>query len=179
MPLFGNLFGANSDVIEQPMASVQDLPKLVLRPEQSSYAVTPGSSIVETQLDGGKSRRRTDIVNSASVVDVSWFLNQSQYQYIQSFFNRATAKGATPFLIDLILSQPSLEEFEATFVADSFVLDGVQGLSFEVSAQLEVVPIRDDEFDEIFLILFDNGKEVDFLNCLEQLANIDLKVCHD
>lgn len=148
------------------------LSKLTLRPEQATYAVGAPTGIVTTELDGGFSRSRRDIISSASIIDCTWFLNLDQFQYMKAFFNTRTNRGIDPFLIDLLLDQPYLVEYEAKFVPDSFKMVDPLGLSRKITAQLEVIPIDDPELDDVTIIFYEDN----MFNSLEQLANFDLNV---
>lgn len=144
--------------------------KLLLLPEQASYNFNPKNEVVSIDLEGGLSRSRKDVLGASAFVDCRWFLTSEQYQYFKAFYNLSAGRGALPFLIDLLLDQPFLEEFTAKFVADSFEMSDPRGLSFQVSAQLEVTPIIDEAFDEIILDSYINGS---FLDELEKLVNVD------
>lgn len=143
------------------------LQKLILPPEQSGYAVSATKDVITVELGGGFSRSRKDIVNSASIIDCRWTLNLEEYQYFRAFFNIVTKKGTLPFLIDLLLDQPYLEEYEAKFVPDSVRMSDPFGLSRVCTAQLEVIPLDPEEMGEGILLFFGN----DLLNQLEQFAN--------
>ena len=150
------------------------LEKLLLIPEQSSYRYGPDNSVITTTLDGGYSKSRTDLVNNASIVSCSWLLKDYHYQYFRAFFKAATDKGVFPFLIDLILDQPYLEEYEAKFIPESVQMDTPQGLMYTVTADLEVIPIADIEFAQGIVDAYTPGG-YDYLYNLEQLVNVDLE----
>lgn len=152
------------------------LPKLPFVPEKSSYSYKVNGDVVSVELDGGLPRKRRDIAGSASRIECTWFLLPHQYQYLMAFYRFNLKRGALPFLIDLLLEQPYLEEMKASFVADSLEMKQI-GLSFEVSAELEAVPVSSDDFDEIVTLFYDDKNEENPLwNQLEQLANFDLEV---
>jgi len=82
-------------------------------------------------------------------------------------------------LIDLYLDEPYLTEHEANFMPGTFGLVSQQGLSFTVSAQLEVMPISyDADYSESYVMMVTeygsiaNAKAM--TNSLEKLVNIDL-----
>jgi hypothetical protein len=152
------------------------LVKLPLPPEKSSYVYETAREVVSIKLDGGKSRKRKDLLNSASTVRCSWFLQPVEYQYFMAFYQSVTSRGATDFTIDLLLEQPYLEETTVCFISDSLSVKNI-GLSFEVSCELEVKLQNDIDFAEIVVLLYD-GKDgpLLFFNALEQLVNYDLDV---
>lgn len=150
------------------------LEKLPFVPEKSSYVYKTGKEVISEQLDGGLSRRRKDVAEAASIVECTWFLNPVDYQYFTAFYQFATVRGSRPFLVDLILDQPLLEERQAAFTENGFDVNQI-GLDFEVKTQLEVVSNQDNGFAEMVLILY--GQD-GYLNELEELVNIDLEIAN-
>lgn len=157
--------------------------KLNYPPEQAGYAVTDGTETVSIQLDGGLSRSRKDILNSSSLVNVSWLLSPSYYEYLRAFYKETTAggTGATPFLIDLILDEYVLTEHTAKFVPGSMTLAGMSGQSYKIQAQLEVEPIvYDDGYFLAIMALVDQfGDDAVvqaplMFNALEKLVTVDM-----
>lgn len=131
------------------------LSKFVLLPDNSQYSTIDGKEVVATQLDGGASRYRRDILGATSIVNAAWILGTNDYKYMRSFYRALTLKGAKPFLIDLILDEPTLTEHKAYFVPGSFQLTGQKGLTYWVSAQLEVYPAEIDyEYESAFAALY-------------------------
>lgn len=131
------------------------LSKFILPPDNSQYSVADGKEVVATQLDGGAARYRRDILGATSTVNVAWILGTNDYKYMRSFYRALTLKGAKPFLIDLILDEPTLTEHKAYFVPGSFQLTGQKGLTYWVSAQLEVYPAEIDyDYEAGFAALY-------------------------
>lgn len=130
------------------------LTKLALAPDNSSYSVTDGKEVVSVALDGGAGRYRHDILGASSFVSVQWVCDRTEYRYLRTFYSALVDKGATPFLIDLILDDPLPVEHKAYFVPGSMTLTGQKGLSYYVSAQLEVEPVGVSEDDISFALLF-------------------------
>lgn len=134
---------------------MMNLSKMVLSPDNSSYSVTDGEEVVTTKLDGGAARYRRDLLGSTSTVGVSWILRPDQFKYIRSFYRALTLKGSKPFLIDLILDEPTLTEHKAFFIPGSMQLTNQSGHTYYVSAQLEVYPAEIDYDAEVaFAALF-------------------------
>lgn len=121
-----------------------NLSKFVLPPDNSSYSAADGKETVATQLDGGAARYRRDILGATSTVNCSWILGPDEYKYLRSFYRALTLKGSKPFLIDLILDEPTLTEHKAYFIPGSVQLTGQKGLTYWVTAQLEVYPAEID-----------------------------------
>lgn len=147
--------------------------KLLLIPEQANYVVQPDNSVITVLLDGGYSRSRIDLVNSAARIQCSWRLKDGDYQYIRAFYHSATKKGVIPFLLDIVLDQPYLEEYEVKFVPDTFEASDPQGLTYEVQAELEVIPVNDEEFLDSIVEVYDPDGEYNF-DLLEKLVNVDI-----
>lgn len=153
------------------------LTKFIVRPDNSSYSATDGKEVVSVALDGGSSRYRRDILGASSAVNVQWVCNREEFHYIRAFFRALTGKGSLPFAIDLILDNPLPVEHKAYFIPGSMVLTGQRGLSYYVSAQLEVEPVDIDEDMEIdYVIMFNEfGDEASMLrgeDLLNELVNV-------
>ncbi len=133
------------------------LTKFIIPPENSAYSVTDGKEVVATQLDGGASRYRRDILGATSTVNVSWILGPDEYKYLRSFYRALTLKGAKPFLIDLILDEPTFTEHKSYFIPGSMQLTAQKGLTYWISAQLEVAPAEIDyEAEADFAVIYSN-----------------------
>lgn len=153
------------------------LSKLTLLPDNSAYTVQDGKEIVSVQLDGGASRRRRDVLGAASRVSCKWICDELEYKYLRAFYKTRIASGADSFLIDLILDEPSLVECRAAFVPNSMVLQDQKGLTYFVSAELEVIPnVADTVYDESLVTIFENYQQGSyvFLNTFEMLVNVQL-----
>lgn len=151
------------------------LPKLDLLPEKATYQYNINRDVVSTQLEGGLSRRRRDIAGSSSVIKCSWFLQPFQYQYFMSFYHFSVKRGANNFRIDLLLEQPYLEEMVASFIEESISMKQI-GLSYEVTADLEVVPIQIDDMAELVVLLYTPEGDNNVINLLEIFVNYDLEI---
>lgn len=116
------------------------LPKLAIPPDQDSYEAAPGSEVLSVKLDGGVSRSRRDFIGAAAGFRVQWTLTPTEYQYLDSFFKHIK-NGSLPFLIDLILDGPVMLEYTAKFVPGSYKLAKQSGLTYIVSAELEVASL--------------------------------------
>lgn len=149
-------------------------PKLNFPPESNGYSLSNGEDVVEIAVEGGLARRRMDYSQKPFSLDVSWIFDQQEYQYFKSFYNSAVKKGSLPFLIDLIVDNPFLEEYVTYFKTGSVLSSDPMGLSIQVSATLEVLRKNTTDFDAMVLLLNPGGN--DLLNLLEQLANYDLDV---
>lgn len=120
--------------------------KLLFRPTRDGYSAQRGQEVLAVQLDGGASRFRRDILNAPFRVTTSWQCNPEQYNYLNAFYRTATEHGSSPFEIDLFLDNADYVEYTAKFIPASFKLDSQSGLTYYVSAELEVEkPFDPDE----------------------------------
>ena len=150
------------------------LEKLELIPDQTGYKYGPDGSSITTKLDGGLSKSRLDHANSSAIVNCIWRLKDYNYQYLNAFYKAQTQKGSNPFLIDLLIDQPFIEEYEAKFVPDSWQpIESTAGLTFEVNAELEVVPVFDEEFAQGIVDTY-TPEGYAYLHNLEELIHIYL-----
>lgn len=152
---------------------------LDLVPNQEDYSVSYGNEVISTKLDGGASRYRRDIIGAASTVTVSWQLDDEDYQYLNAFYRSETENGSQPFLISLILDDALPTQRTAYFVPGSKTLNEVSGLTYYVSAELEVMPVQaNSDYDIAIVMLRDNygstSNSYAMFNAFEQLANVDL-----
>lgn len=128
--------------------------KFVIPPDNASYTFEPGSSVLSTKMMGGASRYRKDLINPTSKVSVNWTTDTDGYLYIRSFFRAIIEEGSLPFLIDLVLDEPGLTEHKAYFVPGSFRLNSQKGLTYSVSAELEVYQAAVPAFAKDFVYIY-------------------------
>lgn len=151
--------------------------KLALLPDRSSYTVKDGIEVISVQLDGGASRKRRDILGSTSRVTCKWVCNSASYKYLRAFYRTGTVSGSESFKIDLILDEAELEEFTASFVPGSMILQEQSGDYYSVVAELEVTPnVADSEYDNSYIALFESyGTQMSgLIDTLERVVNVEL-----
>ena len=149
--------------------------KFVIPPDNSAYSVTDGKEVIATQLDGGAARYRKDIIGATSTVNASWILGRDEYAYLRSFYRGITGKGATPFVIDLILDNYELTEHKVYFIPGSMQLTQQKGLTYWVSVQLEVTPNEDTDNGNFAYIYQDLGQNWQYwLDKLNVIVNESL-----
>lgn len=127
--------------------------KLILRPDRSGYSASIGGDVLSVRLAGGFGRYRRDFCKSTSTISCTWRLTSSRYKYFRSFYTSKINKGASPFLIDLILDDPEPLEYTAYIVPDTLQVTNPEFNIYEVSCELEVQPIDDydtGDFASIF-----------------------------
>ncbi|MEI7704985.1 MAG: hypothetical protein WCK73_10345 [Deltaproteobacteria bacterium] len=151
--------------------------KLTLTPDQASYVATPGVEFLSVPLDGGGARCRRDQVGSSARVEVVWTLGRSDYRSLLAFHQDSLDRGSAPFLIDLVIGGPDVEEHAAYFVPGSLGLKGKEGDTYAAVAQLDVFPIDylDDDIRALLLDLPQFGTEdMSWLfTGLSRVVNID------
>lgn len=135
------------------------LSKFIIPPDQAGYSVKDGNEVIATKLAGGASRYRRDIIGATSTVNVAWTIGPDEYRYIRAFYNAIAKKGAVPFSIDLILDRSELTEHKAYFIPGSMSMDGQKGLTYSISAQLEVYPVETLQDDLDFVAVYTAFKE--------------------
>lgn len=112
--------------------------KIPLIPSRASYQVgSPRGAVRSVELDGGASYMRRGVLNGARQVSVSFVLDPDEYDLLCGFYRIYLDKPQF-FLMDLIIDHADLEEYQITFVPDTFRLTSQAGLSYTVSATLEV-----------------------------------------
>lgn len=150
--------------------------KLKFIPTQASYSVAHGSTTVATSFQSGRPRYRLDVVNPNDIVNVRWVFKPLEFQVFNAFYDTKIASGSLPFLIDLIINEASLAEYEAHIVPDTLQITEVIGNLTIVTAQLDVKrsPV-DDEFNESLFMLYEEYGEgaQTILNLLDKLVNVD------
>jgi hypothetical protein len=126
--------------------------KFAIPPESESYSVKDGVSFVSVALEGGLSRRRADVINTASKAQVTWSFDRNEYDYFRAFFDTATMKGSLPFILELVVDKHYRQEYVCAFIEDTLELSEVSGHSYRVKADLEVIPKRPDHVGNQSLI---------------------------
>lgn len=123
--------------------------KLLVQPEAGSYAIEFPDNVLSTKLDGGASRYRRDIVGGSHVIPVTFRLNPEDFNYLLAFYREEAKEGAEPFTIDLFVKEAGLTTCTAHFVKNTFKLSEQSGLTYVVTAQLEVeLPYDPDQSDD-------------------------------
>lgn len=160
------------------------LTKFLIQPDAPAYTVSDGIETLQTQLNGGASRFRKDVLNSSYKVSVAWTFTRAKFQYFRGFYKSTTQSGAKPFLIDLMIDEADkLTEHEVHFIPGSVKTSQISGHMFKVEAQLEVKP--NEELDEGYfnyqVLLYEIYGENMFgqdlsgvFNALEQLVTVDI-----
>lgn len=112
--------------------------RLLLRPDSASYSVQFAEEAVRVQLEGGRGRYRSDVLNGSDRVTAQWTLDRNEYDYFMAFYRSIANHGATTFQLELIVDDFDLGERDVNFIPGTVSLTGQQGLSYTVQAELEV-----------------------------------------
>jgi hypothetical protein len=134
--------------------NLDGLPVMGLIPSASGYGVQRGATVIQTQPGMGPSAFRLAQRNTPSLLNVSWNVGPADFDYLCAFYFTATAEGSLPFIMPAIHDYPDPQLFRALIVPGSFGLGGIKGLTYSVSAQVEVVPVVDAALDEMLLWLY-------------------------
>ena len=110
--------------------------KLQIAPNEAGYSVSSEQETVVSNLDGGHSRYRRDIIKTSRLVNVTWTVSECDYQYLRSFYKSFAGSGGNKFTIDLIIDTPFLTEYTANFMPSTFRLTSIVAKVYTVSAQL-------------------------------------------
>lgn len=128
--------------------------KLIIPPNSASYSgkMSEGE-VITVQLDGGASRYRRAQIGFVHNVTVEWTVNLAAYNYLCAFFRLATRMGSLPFTIDLILEGAALTTHTARFKPGTFGINGQEGQTYTVGAELEVTPLAVVDATDLSTIL--------------------------
>lgn len=117
------------------------MPTLFLPPEASDYKVKPKPTKRRVELDGGRSKMKSDKINSAWLIDARWRLDRSKFLYFNAFYETAIDFGSEVFdLANVILNNPVAQTYEVAFY-DEWELVEQSGHLFVVEAELEASPL--------------------------------------
>lgn len=107
-------------------------------PIRNGYTLEPSYPVIEVKLDGGKSRKRQDVLYTPHSATVNWILTASEYTQFQGFF-RTTLKNATrDFLLDIVsdIGVPTTHKCRTNGAIPK--LTGQSGDAFYVGCTIEV-----------------------------------------
>jgi hypothetical protein len=151
------------------------LTEFVIPPDQTSYVATDGNDVISTKLMGGASRYRRDLIGSTAKVTVGWTVGPTQFKYIRAFYNAVAVKGSLPFSIGLLLDEPEITIHKAYFVPGSMSHSSPRGLTYNVSAELEVYPAEISETAADYVYFYNEFGEAfpyweDMLNTIVNIS---------
>jgi hypothetical protein len=111
---------------------------LIYPPVRDGYNFAPAYNTIEVKLDGGRSRKRLDILGGTHMVSAQWILTQAQYSRFMGFFRSTLANGTLPFLVDLLTDTAVVMPHIARCVGYLPKLTQQRGQAYWVTADLEV-----------------------------------------
>ena len=113
--------------------------RLPIPPDQTGYVLTEGKEILSVALAGGPSRYRRDTVGASCKLQALWILDPNEFETLRSFYKSTRYNNAAWFDADLLVDQPYISSYKASFIPGSFQLKSQYGLTYEVTADLEVI----------------------------------------
>jgi len=112
--------------------------RLDLCPLQESYSVQFGCSVQRDELPGGFSRYTTITPSKRHVVKIAYNLKEPDFLYFRAFYLNWQL-NPLPFLMKLIVEDSEFKDYICQFVPESFSFNELNGLNFNMSAELIVV----------------------------------------
>lgn len=146
-----------------------------LAPDADGYNSTDGTDWLQSKSDGGPSKFRLDKLNSTKMVNVTWTLNRSQYQYWRSFY---AVVGSRTFLCPLLSEDGNGPvNHQCNIIPGSVSLPSTRGLTYVQQCQLEVRPLaRNPTLDIAVIAAFEQsaGNPDAWYAALERLTNVTM-----
>lgn len=133
--------------------------KLNLLTNSSDYTLVEGAQLLYQALEGGLAKTRLDFVDDVEKsITVGWACSPTEYTYLQEFIRQNIADDGPPFDIDLIVGTNLVVEYSARLVPESFKLNGMDGYTFNCTAEILAVPQSLDndwpeEWDDFYIDL--------------------------
>lgn len=119
--------------------------KLLTTPDENGYVIAENKTVVSSQdLDGGLPRSRLDEIGGTRIITLAWSGSKKRYNTVKKFLQDNVGENCPQFLMDLIVSNGSYQEYVCNVIADSINISAVSNLSWSINANFEVIP-RDDE----------------------------------
>lgn len=114
--------------------------KVTLHPDGGSYSYTDGIEVLRAILDGGVGRYGPGVLNAAIPLGVQWTCDEAEYEYLRGVYRQHVDEGHAPFQIDLFIDSIAYVEHYVRIMPGTFGLASHSGLSYVVTASLEVQP---------------------------------------
>lgn len=102
-------------------------------PTSEGYTAQIGFDSQVFKPEFGRSRSRRQGIGNPDTLKLSWVLEKTDYDGFITFFKTTLAGGSLPFILSLRGANRTLRFIEAPSV------DRVQGVTFYVSASIEVI----------------------------------------
>lgn len=147
--------------------------KLNIPIERTNYRVEYGDTVRRSNLDGGFSKQRTDIIGAAFVVTANWILNREQHLYLNAFWETDLDFGSRAFTVDMILNHPLPKEYSAIFI-EPLELVSQSGLSYRMASKLEALaPQPNHTLNQAIIDAYNADPNADLLNIVDNTANVE------
>lgn len=153
------------------------LPRLMygnqmVRPVQDDYSAPQPYGANVTDIAGGFARVAADTVGNVYQVTATYRFNELEYLWWGGFYHTTLLEGAMPFVAELALDTPVIQEYTCQIVARP---SNPRNLGFytEVTLTLQAEPIIDHEYNAAmvtWLSAFGDDSEAAFLT-LERMTN--------
>lgn len=127
-------------------------PDFMPEPSQS-YAVAPDTNSFVSRMSSGLSRIRSRSTSLKRFVNVVWELNDSQFEYFQSFYSVAIRSGTLPFNIKLNFGEfnSDLCKFNVAKFRGDYKASITGTIHWLVTAQLEVNEINELDYSDTLM----------------------------
>ena len=153
---------------------MSELLKFKYVPLQAGYTGETSSGVISQKLDGGADRNRRVSKNNWGSVSCAFKFDELGYQYAQAFYRIWQRSPSKPFLVEMFLDDPIVQDYECLFVPDSLKLNSKNGQIYNVSVQFVVKPLKVNDAADDAIVMLVNNDISDIANPLEQLVNEDL-----
>lgn len=122
---------------------------LNVQPDNDGYTYFDFPSVSSQPMPGGLSALRLDFVNNNGQATLQWTLSDTLYQTLVTFYG---TNGTDWFNANLIVDSPDLTTHLVHFLPNGFGLNGVQGLTYTVGAQIEVQPLVPNDATNLAIV---------------------------
>ena len=143
------------------------------QPDQSGYSHGDPVETQSVKFQGGVSRFRRTAIGASYPLSCQWTLCVTDAVEFERFYRVATARGATPFIVPLVIEEAASADYEVNIVPGSWRKENAGGRNYRVSVELEVKqPVRETDVDAAILALFDAYGGYAFYDVLPLLVTI-------
>jgi hypothetical protein len=115
-------------------------PTFLPGPEQDGYRLQRGRETISIRLDGGRSRKRRDIVGACHIAQCTWLCDHDEYTALTGFFRERLQSRSAEFLLPLLIDTAVTVNHRCTILDEPEELASTRGRMHTVRATLEVIP---------------------------------------
>jgi hypothetical protein len=110
--------------------------------ECSGYTSAMSYGVVETQLEGGATRKRQDVIGAPHYVTATWIIpSREDYNFFMYIFRQELKDATLPFLADVVTDSALTIRHICRTVGGMPKLSQQRGFAYWVTATLEVEPL--------------------------------------